>query len=359
MLALLMTKNIDNSIKELTVEVNRRFKEHAESLPFNVLVSTVKTDFPNMKNSDYLTHSNTPLVERMRIAEELATIIRGQAYNDKAASAIDLLTDFILAEDHARGLMLKRSPNNEESALEELRKEYPPLGEGAQEYMRNYIERQYIGVPLSIGEKRQLAKLTVKRCEICESEFIDRTKNGIAKVCGDSCRKEKERRRQKRLYNNNVYNIDEARYKRDWQRQQYEYPFFSPKELYELLVYGEIVLNADSFNRGKLSKKAYTTIDGERSPHDYGGRKKPVFKSLNEIENDKNYEKLSQRYDPRGNDRRELNWKNLKDEYDRNCGEVISYHITELDRSKDFSVSRKIHERLLEIYENRVVEKCI
>lgn len=310
-----------------------RYKPHAATVyaifsgkvtkdDYDKVIDLITDTFPNGKKSQYEAYSKRNLIRRMIVSEDMASAVRGlfasrqpERYKPsepvkpkvlptfKEWNALELVADFILAGDHARGLALRRKADDDEADLSKL--EYPPLSTAA----RHVLERQYIGFPLTIGERRK-----VKTCDICGCEFIDPTKNLSAKRCEKACRDEWDRRRKRREYNDDVHDIQEERYKRDWQRQQLEYPFYSPKELRELKSHGEIVVSEDNFMSGKLAKRYYDTVDGEQSPHDFGGRKAVKHKGLTDLEGSKKYENYRMRHDPRGHDRKAYNiwWGKVK-----------------------------------------------
>jgi hypothetical protein len=170
---------------------------------------------------------------------------------------LELIADYYLAEDHVRGLALtekaRKDPEDDEV--------YPPLGEGA----RRVIDDGFILI-----SKRD----RVRVCEICRSDFVDESPAKNAKVCGDSCRKwkgavEKQKKR----------NGGDGRLKRDRERQDYEYPFYNPRELFEISTKGEsLKAGSDTAaDRAKLrqergvKKPTDKTMDfaGVYSPNNY------------------------------------------------------------------------------------------
>jgi hypothetical protein len=156
---------------------------------------------------------------------------------------LELLADYILAEDHLRGLSLmreaKETPKDDE--------EYPPIGEGAQEFH----QREWVaGDVITIGERRK-----VKVCEICQCKFIDQSRAFNARVCGQTCRDRKDALRKRAEYNQSELGLkNEKRLKRYRVRQDHEYPFYSPLEMYELSVRSEQVFCDDKLER-KLYRK--------------------------------------------------------------------------------------------------------
>jgi hypothetical protein len=166
----------------------------SDALDYHAHIKEIKRLFPNKKKSDYENYSSIDAIDRLLIAEATSEALREHfvdrqppGYKHKEAgrplflptadenNAMELIADYILADDHAQGLKVSRSPR----PIPEDDEVYPPLGEGA----REYIERLVVGVPVSIGEKRK-----IKTCEICESTFIDQSRAFNARVCGASCR---------------------------------------------------------------------------------------------------------------------------------------------------------------------------
>lgn len=139
---------------------------------------------------------------------------------------VERLTDYVLAEDHAKGLALRTKIQIEAKVDEE----YPPVGEGARRYMDDGYQRWVFAesVPEKIADRTKL-------CEVCRCDFADRSPNKGALVCGDECRGWKDKVR-KRLERN-----DDPELKRYRERQKHEYPFYSPVELTEIAMRGESV----------------------------------------------------------------------------------------------------------------------
>jgi hypothetical protein len=184
---------------------------------------------------------------------------------------IELLADYILADDHLRGLSLMR----EATKTAKDNEEYPPLGEGA----REFHQREWgAGDVLTIGERRR-----VKVCEICESPFIDNSRAKNAKVCGDTCRGRKEALRKRADYNESELGLfNETRLKRYRVRQDHEYPFYSPQEMYEMSVRSERVYSDDQLERVgfKQHDASEWTIAGETievSKPKFHGKRKPMW----------------------------------------------------------------------------------
>lgn len=274
---------------------------------YNEFTDHIKAYFPNNYKKHYVQHAaDGGLTERVEFAGELADELRQQfasiqrnGYTAQMAPSpvqlpphdvllgTELLTDYILAEDHVRGLKLQRDANE----FEKFSDEFPPLGEGAQEL----LERSYLGVPLSIGEKRR-----VKECEVCRSEFIDCTKPGNAKVCGPTCRERKDAIRKRKSYNESELGlVGEARRKRDRQRQDYDYAFYNPYEMNELSTRSE-----SSYDEDKLDRQAF------KHAEDYAewrleGKRKPKFVGRDEFDDKKPFN-----YRPKGRNKpqNEADW---------------------------------------------------
>lgn len=262
--------------------------------------------YPNSKKSYYKEYARTPLIFRLEDAEKSAERLYAERIDDIQTDtekrALELLADYILAEDHAKGLKPRRQANEYEL------NEYPSLGEGASEY----LERQYVGFPLTPYERKR-----VKVCEICEGEFIDRTKPGNAKRCGPTCNAEYERRRKRKSYNVTAHGHDDMRLYNDWSTQQLEYPFYNPKELYEL-ERSQFVKSEDEFEKGYVAKKANKSLDFE-------GRRKARFRSSTDIEGESDYESMTFRYDPKKKDKKADIW----------WSEIRTYRLSEIDLDKD------------------------
>jgi hypothetical protein len=254
-------------------------------MQYDELVSEITRYYPNHYRRHYKQHfASGSFWSRMDIAEGLShevnehfvdvqkpgytTLMNARPVQlppTKSGHVVELLTDFALANDHIRGLSLKREANGEGKVNEE----YPPLGEGA----REYLERCFIGVPINPAERRY-----VKTCEICESEFIDRSRQKNARVCGETCRTRKEALRKRAEYNAKIHNLEtETRLKRYRQRQEYEYPFYSPYELNELSSRSERVCEDQ-----KLDFLAYKQ-DEEFDDIRFNGKRKPMYVGRDEF----------------------------------------------------------------------------
>ncbi|MCU6709788.1 hypothetical protein M6D81_13910 [Paenibacillus sp. J5C_2022] len=172
---------------------------------------------------------------------------------------IERLADYVLAEDHVKGLTLRTKAHIKADEDEEN----PPVGDGARRYLENEYQRWCF---METMPGRQAKR--VKTCEVCRCEFMDESRNGMAEVCGHQCRKRKDKVR-KRLERH-----DSPELKRYRERQDYEYPFYSPVELFELSARGESV-----------KAEPEKAID-ERRIRQERGRRTPTNKSM---DSDKHY----------------------------------------------------------------------
>jgi hypothetical protein len=298
-------------------------------MDYHERIKTIYDNFPNGKKSDYEKHSEVDVSNRIVTVAETSrelhrhfTDRQPEGYRhtkpgrtvvfptDAEYRATELLADYILADDHAKGLKIMRSPN-EIAGSEEM---YPPLGEGA----REYLEREYIGIPLSIGERRK-----TKTCEICESHFVDKSRNFKAKVCGDSCRTIKEARRKRSEYNKETHGIDHKQLKRERERQDLEYGFYSPVEMSEFMRRGELSIGGiNELERKATWSSSYLDYNGNETKvvdnvWRLNGKRKPMYVGRDEFDADKPFI-----YQPKGrNDREPKN-------YDHLAGEVIEYTLS-------------------------------
>jgi hypothetical protein len=224
----------------------------------------IKTRFPNLYKRHYETHvKDGNIEERKRILR--IKLRRMEDFNLNDPSILELLADYLLAEDHLRGLTLKREVNE----IAQDNEEYPPLGEGAQEFHH----REWVaGDVITIAERRK-----VKVCEVCDCKFIDNSRAFNSRVCGEPCRTKKDALRKRKDYNESELGLqNEKRLKRYRVRQNHEYPFYSPLEMYELSVRSEQVYSDD-----KLERKVYKSQEAtelENGPR-FQGKRKPMWVS--------------------------------------------------------------------------------
>lgn len=254
-------------------------------IDYYVYLRQCKQRFPNYYKKHYDFHAASSSIpyrtlNAAHLVESLA------AYTDKPnegqRQALELMTDYILAEDHKRGLLLRRDADKKNDSNEE----YPPLGEGAQAYMERSL---YECMPLSPKEKKRL-----KRCEICESDFIDESWPGNARVCGPTCRQRKDNLRHRESYNLAVHDREgETRIKREWQRQDFEYPFYNPEELRHLAERSEVSYEDDDLDA------IYYKDDEEFDQKRLNGKRKPT-RSLDE---EYDFESIPYNYFPTSRDK--------------------------------------------------------
>ncbi|UAT30027.1 hypothetical protein K7T73_15930 [Bacillus badius] len=204
-------------------------------------------------------------------------IRRPQSY----VKAMDQLADYILATDHLRGLARKRLADGQL----QLDEDYPPLGQGA----KDHFLRKLHGYRLTPKQQSR-----VKVCEICKSEFLDKSRAGNASVCAESCRRRKEARRKRKEYNAATRGlVGESRLKRDWTRQDLEYPFYSP---YELDVVEE---RSESARESDEIEWLLYQQDDEYDDVRLNGRRKPTYVGRDEFDPERPFT-----YRPVGRERR-------------------------------------------------------
>lgn len=200
----------------------------------------IRMRFPNSYMRHYKAHKlDGNLGDRLKVVR--MKLDRMQDFELKDKTSLELLADYILAEDHERGLRIKQEPN----VVPQDDEEYPPLGEKALEYhQREWV----VGAPITFDEKK-LAKV----CEICLCKFIDSSRAKNAKVCGQTCRDRKDELRKRADYNKSELGLqNEKRLKRYRVRQDFEYPFYSPLEIYELSCRSEQI-----YEDKKIERQAY------------------------------------------------------------------------------------------------------
>jgi hypothetical protein len=225
--------------------------------------------FQNTKRRHYATYAAHSLDTRLAVAARMVVPVYGyfcekqpegyvSQYGTTARSPklptfkerrwLERLADYVLAEDHKRGLSLRAragiKPEDDE--------DYPPIGSCARQYMDYTYYLSCIFGELTPDEKRRL-----KTCEVCGCEFIDRSQAINAKRCRYPCDKRKDAVRQR------VKRYDSDQLKRYRERQDLEYPFYSPVELREISERGESVRDdiRASITRVKLRQER-----GKRTP---------------------------------------------------------------------------------------------
>ncbi|MCR2805327.1 hypothetical protein [Paenibacillus soyae] len=212
---------------------------------------------------------------------------------------LERMADYILAEDHVRGLSLRTKAQIEADEDED----YPPIGEGARRHLDDAYQRWCFAEPLP-----ERAVDRIKLCEVCRCEFIDDSRNGLAKVCGERCRGRKDavRKRLKRH--------ESPQLKRYRDRQKHEYPFYSPVELFEITTRGETV-----------SAEPDKSIDARRIRQERG-RRKPT-----EINMDSD-----RHYSPNKHKR----WRTEKDAAEL-AGPVVVYYVKDRPLTPEFTECRR------------------
>ncbi|WP_442603809.1 hypothetical protein [Paenibacillus sp. KN14-4R] len=238
-----------------------RFRSHFESISTTELLAAARSSLPNTKKEYYQENAKTSIDDRKRIVEEVVPLTyryfderQPDGYVKKRPralcfptfneyQALELLTDYIIADDLKAGLTLKDRFREE---MDENCFEYPPLGSGARAYQE--LEMNFLTPKLLANRKV---------CEVCRSYFIDTSRANNAKRCSKRCMRWAEMLRKRKSRND-----EDSRRLRDRERQQYEYPFYSPYELEHINKFPEACYSEDSINRKVQQQKR-------------GGRKKP------------------------------------------------------------------------------------
>lgn len=242
----------------LVDEIYARFRTHFDNTHSSEIFKAARSSFPNRKESHYRKHALTPFHHRYRIVvDSAAHIMRyyverqpvgyvARGYGRPARNpvmttvnerwCIELLTDFLLADDLAAGLRLKDRFRGE---TDENCLEFPPLGCGARAYQDN--ELNFL-TPEDMKHR--------KVCESCLCYFIDTSPAKNAKRCGPRCTRWSEMMRIRGYRGEG----DERR-KRDKERQQHEYPFYSPYELEHINTYPERCYSDESIDRKVQAEK--------------------------------------------------------------------------------------------------------
>ncbi|PEB48011.1 hypothetical protein CON65_09470 [Bacillus pseudomycoides] len=290
------------AMKEIESSLDRNHSKPIEKFKFDDLRNSIHTLFPDYKKNDYRLHSSFDIDTRMRVASPFSALVAlydGVGIRQRSV-LLEKLTNFILADDFNQGVMLTDRPR--EKGTE--KSEYVPLGEGARKFRR--LEDGL--TPLTDKELQR-----IKKCEVCEGKFIDESRAGNAKICGESCRRIKDSTRKRKEYNRAEHNIEgEGRYMRDWRRQQLDYTFYSPYELNHIGDYNE--LKSDEIEQIVSEVKSEFAMNDQR---------KPGFNSMSELEGSEDYKELSE-YVPRfGKKKHDIRW-----------GTVTTYSISELEEGK-------------------------
>ncbi|MBY0597360.1 hypothetical protein [Bacillus bingmayongensis] len=301
--------------------LSRKQSKPIDKLEFDDLRESIYTLFPDFKKDDYRLHSAFDIETRMRVASPFSSLV---ALYDGVGSRqrsvlLDKLSNFILAEDFNRGVLLTDRPR--EKGAE--KSEYAPLGEGARKFRR-------LEDGLTPFTDKQLQR--IKKCEVCAGKFIDESRAGNARVCGESCRRAKDSVRKRREYNLVEHNIEgEERYMRDWRRQQLDYTFYSPFELNHIGDYNE--LKSDEI------EKIVSEVNSEFAMN---GLRKPRFNSMSELEGSEDYKESSDYVSRFGKKKHDIRW-----------GAVTTYSISEVEEGKcseQYKDARKCGDKLREIW---------
>ncbi|MGF7033736.1 hypothetical protein J2T17_004684 [Paenibacillus mucilaginosus] len=245
-------------------EVYAAFREHFKTVGQPEIFREIREAFRNRKRANYRQHVLTPADHRLQIADDTAALAFryyrerqpdgyvAQGYGlparapylptETERASLELLADYILADDHAAGLM---GADRFREELDEYSLEYPPLGAGA----RAYQEAELNLLTADDMEHRKV-------CEVCRSYFIDISRANNAKRCGMRCTRRAEMIRKRTSRNGGDRRLSDMR------RQQLEYPFYSPYELEHINSFPERCYKGE-------------TMDSVQSRNRAGGRKKP------------------------------------------------------------------------------------
>lgn len=190
--------------------------------------------FPNWTRTNYRTYAKQPLDQRLLISETMAELYDEHYYDNHVGGdgrfrtrlecqRLERLADYILAEDHAKGLSIMRDPYN----MPRDRDLIVPPGLGAREFMRKHSIRIYC----EADAEGAVEKFGGKLCQMCQHPFEGR---GNQLNCGPTCRRlyktlwEREKR----------YGTVEFEGERN--RMQLEYGFYSPEELINIQKRSEL-----------------------------------------------------------------------------------------------------------------------
>lgn len=286
---------------------------------YQELERAIRRHFPNKYLSQYRRHAGE--TDRVAIAKGLAEELRFHVEHSGKRppgyfDTIDALTDYILAEDHARGLKSARDA----SGKTRIDDEFPPLGYGAERYLTREIH------------DHRFTEWEVKRTKVCEGcfcKFIDCSEKKNRRVCSESCRMLKDARRKREEYNREVHGLSgEIRYKNDRQRQDLEYGFYSPEEMQELADRSEKVWEEDQLDW--MSFQQDEKYDKTR----LNGKRKPKFFEKDE-EDDSGEQNAGNDYRPAGRNKKER-------EEERESSPVIPRTLAEVIHEPTFVNASKI-----------------
>ncbi|KOY12600.1 hypothetical protein [Paenibacillus xylanivorans] len=212
--------------------------------------------FPNWTRTNYRTYAKQPFAQRLQIAETMAELYDEYYYDNHLGGdgrfrtqleyqRLERLADYILAEDHAKGLSIMRDPYD----MPRDRDLIVPPGSGAREFMRKHSIRIYC----EADAKGAVEKFGGKLCQACQHPFEGR---GNQLNCGPTCR-----RLYKTLWERKKrYGTIEFEGERN--RMQLEYGFYSPQEMENLQERSEQSYGA--------SKKLANMADAKRRKESHG-----------------------------------------------------------------------------------------
>lgn len=186
--------------------------------------------YPNRTSAAYRRHAEHSQEDRIRWADTAAhtaleyyhsihTGDDGLLPTQEALDRLERISDFVLAEDHVKGLSILRDPydrpRNEDISA------FP--GEGAAAYMREN------GLDIAcLADAEEAVGGNVKVCRTCGYPFEDRSRRKNKLDCGPSCRT-----RYKTLWMRvERFGTDELEGERN--RMALEYPFYNPQEMHSL-----------------------------------------------------------------------------------------------------------------------------
>ena len=196
------------------------------------------TLFQNTNREHYKRHAQVPLEKRITVSSNLADVVLEGFYDRqpsgdvkkrpsalcfpaaKELQAMERLVDYILAEDHVKGLSILRDPYD----MPRDRDVFYPPGEGAIAFIQSLMTAEDYEAQF-IPDIDGVSGVDIKYCEICELPFKDVSVRRSAKVCGKSCQ-----RIYKTLWERRKRNGTEM-LKGERERMDIEYPFYSPAEM--------------------------------------------------------------------------------------------------------------------------------
>ena len=190
--------------------------------------------FPNWTRANYRTYAKQPLDQRLQVSGTMAELYDAHYYDNHVGGdgrlrteidkqRLERLADYILAEDHVKGLSIMRDPYD----MPRDRDLIVPPGSGARDYMRKHNVRIYC----EADAEGAVEKFGGKLCRGCRHPFEGRA---TKLDCGPSCRRLYQTlwERKKR------YGTIELEGERN--RMQLEYGFYSPEELINIQKRSEL-----------------------------------------------------------------------------------------------------------------------